>query len=1243
MKLARLELSGFKSFADYTEFVFDDGVTGIVGPNGCGKSNVVDAVKWVLGEMSARSLRGDAMMDVIFSGSGSRKPMGMAEVSLTFTNEDRRLPLDHATVKVTRRLYRDGTSEYLVNNAMARLKDIRELFLDTGVGVDAYSLIEQGRVSALLEANAQDRREIFEEAAGVSRFKLRKKEASRKLEKTEQNLQQCRLVLEEVEKQLRSVKLQAGKARNYQDYATRLRELRSAYALREYDQLHQKLRQLSERRDALLDTAAVVQRDLATARSAQEDSQMELDAVQAALHAAERAMLTAENQRQAAQQQRRFAQQQIETLTAQRQQHEGRAENLNDQQTAAGQAIDALEKQIAEIDQTVLEREAEVTEATGRQEQAAKAIAQINRALDEQKARAVDLLRQTARVNNEINGIKIQQENLGRQKERLVGRQSQVAAQLQELFTAEEQHKQQKAALEGQAAGLQEDASAVRTRQEQASRRHAELSDQLARQREARSGAVSRRNVLQDLQNRREGVNQAARDVLKARDAGNGFTYVQGLVADIFSTDVQFAPAIEAALGDCVHAVVAQCGKAVLENAAAWQALAGRVQVLCLDRLADGQELAAGAAGVAEPAGPVGQPFAQQESLDFPPPEDAAFGDAAPQDPPVAAPTVTPALTIIECDPKFAHLARHLFGRTSIVQTVADAVELARCSPVGWRFVTRAGQVVEAGGVWQLGDVSRKPGAITRRSELKQLDAQIADLETRVADLTAQLAECDQDSRQLNNRQQELREAVYQAGRQTAEVNTRLQQTQQQAARVRAEAPLLAGEMESLDRQHVQNETRQQELAQTHAKLEEDARTVEQQVHAMGAQVIVQQHAISEMSEAATQARVALSQVREQRVARTRELGHHRQMLAQAQQELKRLQADAQAIAARIEESAAIISQSDLAVAEHQAACEAHAVKMGEHSARLTLVKEELAQQASAANGLEGQGQALVAEEQQLSLACNDASVRIETLVTRTQEEMQIDLPDAHRGYQGAEMNWELVADEIQQLKDKIARLGNVNLDAIDQQQQLDQRQAFITAQLADIAEAQRQLQEIIEKMNTDSHQRFLDTFNAVRLEFQEMFRKLFGGGKADVILENPDDVLESGIEIMARPPGKELQSISLLSGGEKTMTAVALVLSIFKSKPSPFCILDEVDAALDEANTGRFAAIVQEFLTHSQFIIITHNKRSMSIANVLYGVTMQEQGVSKRVAVQFDSRNAAAAKPLPAPAPHEAVAQAAA
>jgi chromosome segregation protein len=375
VKLAKLELSGFKSFADYTEFLFDDGITGIVGPNGCGKSNVVDAVKWVLGEMSAKSLRGEAMLDVIFNGSGGRKPMGMAEVSLTFTNEDRRLPIDAETVKITRRLYRDTTSEYLINSQMARLKDIRELFLDTGIGVDAYSLIEQGRVTSLVDSNSVDRREIFEEAAGISRFKQRKKEALRKLEKTDQNLAQSQLVLEEVERQLRSVKVQAGRARSYQEYAARLKELRSAYVMQEYDGLYRRQVALNEKLDCVVDELSAVRRQLEDRKNRLQELQLELEASNEAARKSEREMLSARAEQQSANQKIEFAEQQIAQLTEThtllvRRQGE-LAELLGSRQAEAA----AHEAAFATIEETLKQHEAQVAAASAQQEQAAKQIA----------------------------------------------------------------------------------------------------------------------------------------------------------------------------------------------------------------------------------------------------------------------------------------------------------------------------------------------------------------------------------------------------------------------------------------------------------------------------------------------------------------------------------------------------------------------------------------------------------------------------------------------------------------------------------------------------------------------------------------------------------------------------------------------------------------------------------------------------------------------------------------------------
>ncbi|HVX85861.1 MAG TPA: chromosome segregation protein SMC [Phycisphaerae bacterium] len=1204
MKLSRLELSGFKSFADYTEFVFDDGITGIVGPNGCGKSNVVDAVKWVLGEMSAKSLRGDAMLDVIFNGSGGRKPMGMAEVSLTFSNEDRRLPLDADTVKVTRRLYRDATSEYLINNQMSRLKDIRELFLDTGIGVDAYSLIEQGRVAALLDSNTQDRREIFEEAAGISRFKQRKKEALRKLEKTDQNLAQSQLVLEEVEKQLRSVKVQAGRARNYQEYATRLKELRSAYVMQEYGGLHQKMQGINEQLGDVVDALAAVRRQVEEKRTRQAELQLELESAQDALRKSERDLLAAQNEHASTTQRAEFARHQIGQLSEQREliaaRHADVAERL-EHRTADAQRH---EQQLAGIDGQLRAHEAAVADAVAKQEQAAKAIAGLNRSVDEQKARAIDLMRQIARLHNDINGLKITQENLANQKVRLEQRKGQIEAQIAELKARVAEFESQKAALTEQSATLQADAAAVREQQQANNQKMAATSQELARQREHRSALKSRQNVLNDLQTKREGVSQVVRDLLKQRDAartaGNGggaLCYVRGIVADAISTDMEHATMIEAALGDLQNAVIVSDSAALAADADLWRKLAGRVTVLPTDRM-----------------------LAWQDGYDW-----SRHGEAG-QRAKSAMEFVTPA-------PEAALLVHQLLGRTVIVDTLADALVLADNGPRDYRFVTRAGEVVE-NRAFTLGDMSKRGGMITRRAEVAKLERELAEVEARVQELTEAIAACDQTSRALDARQQELRQQIFQTDSRRAEVNAQLQQTASQLQRTTAEAPLIAGEIESLDRQIATAAERQAEAEEKAAALERDQKAVEAVVHELGSQLIVRQHEVSELSEAATAARVAMGQVQEQRSGISRELATARQAVNQLQIERQRLSGEGETVAARITDAEEAVAAAESNLEELAGKLETLTAAVAEATERVAALRSEVAAVGSGLDGLQGEIETHSRREHELSLSKNELSVRIETLIEHTMDELQINLHEAYaehlkkvetEGENGqAATDWDAVAAEISELKGKISRLGNVNLDAILEQSQLEERQSSLTAQLADIHDAKRQLEELIAKINEDSRTRFAESFAAVRTEFQDMFRKLFGGGKADIILENPDDILESGIEIMARPPGKEPQSMSLLSGGEKTMTAVALVMSIFKSKPSPFCILDEVDAALDEANTTRFAAIIQDFLRYSQFIVITHNKRTMSIADTLYGVTMQEQGVSKRVAVKFDGKGSA-------------------
>ncbi|MHB1768419.1 MAG: chromosome segregation protein SMC [Phycisphaerae bacterium] len=1184
MKILSLELSGFKSFADTTVLKFDNGITGIVGPNGCGKSNVMDAVKWVLGEMSAKSLRGDAMLDVIFNGSSTRKPMGMAEVSLLFSNEDRRLPVEDPEVKITRRLYRDATSEYLVNNRTVRLKDIREMFLDTGIGVDAYSLIEQGKISVLLESNNIDRREIFEEAAGISRFKARKKETLRRLERTDQNLAQTQLVLQEVERQLRSVKVQAGRAKSYQEYSTRVDELRRMHSLHEYDQLHRRLSEVSSQRSDVTDALAAKKREIDEFRQRQQDMQLEVDALQDAVREAERELSGLESRRQTAMQQSQFAQQQARQLSEQRQSMTKRGQEVQQRQEELATLIEHRQGDVTKIEELLEQRQQELVQAQNLQQTAARETAELNHKLEAEKSGAVELLRETARVQSQVNALQVRMENLSKQAERISGQKTQLASRVDELAQQAATLQQQREELTAQIQSLRSQIDEVRGRQQANNQRLSDLLNQLGKKREARSGLQSRQAVLEDLQRRREGVSDAVREVLKTRDAGKGFTYVKGMVGELFEADLEIAPVVEAALGELQSALLIEKHSDLLADCDAWSKQAGRITAICLDSLPG-----------------------YREDGSFRIPEES---------------TAIRLIDLVRYPVEHTPLALHLLGRTILVNTLAEAQALRAAGGRGYRFVTRRGEVVQSDGLIQLGDLSRKVGAITRRGELNRLAEDLRQLDGEINTLAEQSGQCDQNGKALAADQQTLRDQLLVLETRHAQANAAWQQNQQLADRTKGEIPILEAEAAGIARQSTDCLQQHTQLTARAAELEAKSRAAEQLVKELDQQVQQNRQELARVAEQATALRVTVGQTQEQRASQVRELLAARQNHQEALRQTQRIGEELAALDLRIKESEETGVRAAATATELEQNCVLARNQVAENSGRLATVRQSATQANSAIADVTRHADELGRQEHELSLAENEVSVRLETLVERAGEELQVNLVEAHADYQApVNADWDAITAEIADLKGRMTRLGNVNLDAVNELAELEKRQEFLATQIADILDAKKQLEELIAKINEDSRQRFIDTFEAVRKEFHEIFRKLFGGGKADIVLETPEDVLESGIDILARPPGKELQSISLLSGGEKAMTAIALVLAVFKSKPSPFCVLDEVDAPLDEANTGRFASIIQEFLAHSQFIVITHNKRMMAIANLLYGITMQEQGVSKRVAVRFDGK----------------------
>ena len=1236
MRLSKLILHGFKSFADKTEFAFDSPITGVVGPNGCGKSNVVDAVKWVLGEQSAKSLRGEAMLDVIFNGSGDRKPAGSAEVTLVFSNPaapdgSRKLRLDTDEVSVGRRLYRDGNSAYSLNGRTSRLKDVRDLFLDTGVGVDAYSVIEQGRVSAMLESNPQQRRLIFEEAAGISRFKAQKKEAQRKLDRVDQNLLRVNDIVEEVEKRLRSVKVQAGRARTFKEHADRLAELRLAYALREYHLLAARRVELSKQQDdhrfQLDDATADLQRrqeSLAAGRGRAEEVSADRQRVDY-----ERVQTDAKVN--SAQQRQRHADQQARQIDEQSGglKHDLSAASAKRDETAAALAAEsaALKDLSAKLEAargTIAEREKSFRDGQRRAND-------LNQRAEGRKAAMLQAMRKASAVSSRLASIEIHRTNVAGQQKRLADRRRLVTEETEQVGARRDELKSQSEAAEASIIQRQQEHDAKRAEAASLGKHMARLTEQVGAAREHRSGLRSRQKLLQDLEARREGVSEGVRDVLRRRE--RDFPFICGLVADVMRVDVEHAAVIEAALDGRDQWLVSDNEEALAGAVEAFENLPGRVNVT--PRAPRGM-------GVPPMFGPKGVPPLPASTQNAEQGQDAPATEHG-RDAHATGGTPTGwlrlAVDLVRFAEEDASLVHHLLGRSAVVRTLGDAVALHHTGPAGWRYVTRGGEVLEEDGTFRAGPLGASMGLLSRRSELDALTGQLAETDARIDSLSAQVAQGNDRAKQVERATNELRNAVHEAKTRKVELGGKLAAAADKLNALGRELPVLDKELAGLLDQTGKLKAEESALKEQAAALETEQRDGEAEV----AQLTEQQNNLGgdlkRWGDELTAARVGFGQVQEKQLAARGAVDRQTAAVAELGQQI-----------GRMEKSLATVDERRAAVAAEREAAAKDEAALVESKKALVERLEKLAAEAEALkkavrDGTEQVEAARAARTtiekaaHETDVALSQVSAKLENAVARAADDLNLDLAARHAeqpNYEPADADWSAVADEIKLLREKIGRLGNVNLDAIAEQDELEGRAAFLHAQVDDLTKSKSQLVDLIDTINRESGERFERTFNTVREHFQGMFRKLFGGGKADIFLETElkpkvgedgsplaasqkIDVLDAGIEIIARPPGKQPATISQLSGGEKTMTCIALLMSIFKSKPSPFCILDEVDAALDEANNDRFNLIVQEFLERSQFIVITHSKRTMRIADVLYGVTMQEPGVSKRVAVKFE------------------------
>ncbi|MCF7973301.1 MAG: chromosome segregation protein SMC [Phycisphaerae bacterium] len=1190
MRLKKIVLNGFKSFADKTEFPIDASITAIVGPNGCGKSNVVDAVKWVLGEQKVKSLRSDQMTDVIFSGSGTRKALNAAEVSLVFTNPEeggnRSLSVETDEVQITRKVYRTGDSEYRINGKKCRLKDIRDILMDTGVGTKAYSIIEQGQIDKILGATKTDRRAVFEEAAGISKFKAHKNEALRKLERTEQNLLRLADILDEVAKRLRSVKLQAGKARNYLQYTHRLKELQVNYSLVEYARQHEQLYDTRKKLETLGEQFAGLAADVSKTDAVLSEMASTITEKEHALSEAANTLVSVQSKIEQKLQQIEFLRHRIEELTQRRTQQRANIQRFHEQ-------TKDFEADLARYSDEQTRSEALHKEKSLLMEELQEVMQEIDgdltmftADLDDEKSGIIDIVRRTAQLHNEVQSMSHYRDNLASQKDRLATRADAARAELEGLLTERAQHQARQDDIAKILGELEGNLSAKREQIESLETNLSGMRQTLSQHKEQRSGLSSELSVLTDMERRNEGVAKAVRRLLKENGESEApRAYIEGLLADKFRTDMAFAKAAEAALDGLAEAVVVNDMPRLLGDQGLSEVLSGRVRFV---EIRDTGTVETLPDAILSQAGVIGR-----------------------------------LVDHVQCEPQYHSLVTRMLGRTLVVQSLEVAHGLISQVPGACQCVTQDGQCLQSDGVVQIGPLGKASGLISRKSRMVELQTELDQLNAAIADLEARIQHDDQARQHLSKLCQDLRTAIYEANTEKTQIQSKLAMYEQNINRLAGEQPLIAGEMDQLQSQIQGSVQKEYESKQKLEELEIVNNERSARISELESQIeTLRERRQIQMSEL-TEVKVELGQISEQNKAAKQILASIHHQVDSALHGSTQAQEEITTCTRQIEQAEQDILSSETLISEMYVQKEASQTANRQLKEDISDLRERFAQ---AEQSIRSQRNAKTEVEQQINdlrVTLGQLEVKQQDLVERVKDELQIDLEEAHETYTKQDMDWDSVREEINDLRSKIERLGNVNVDAIEEQEALEERHEFLSKQVEDLDQSKVQLQQLITKLNKTSREKFAQAFEEIRGHFQLIFRKLFGGGKADLILEEADDILEAGIEVIARPPGKETRSISLLSGGEKSMTALALQFAVFRTKPSPFCFLDEVDAALDEANNERFNLLIKEFNLDTQFIVITHAKRTMSIADVLFGVTMQTQGVSKKISVRFDDYDA--------------------
>ena len=1183
LRLKKLELYGFKSFAQRTEIVFDEGITGIVGPNGSGKSNIGDAVRWVLGEQSAKTLRGASMSDVIFNGTQKRKPLSYCEVSLIFDNEDGQLPMQNAEVMVTRRVYRNGESEYFLNRAACRLRDIIDLFRDTGIGKEGYSIIGQGRIDEILSRKSEDRRQVFEEAAGIVKFRARKEEADKKLQRTLENVERLDDILEELTRRLGPLEEQSRNARLYMEYAAELKHLDMNLFLIRTDRARQRLAELESElltlATILSDCEAAIQ-DKTAQRDATQEDIAELDAnisaARAELMACAGRVHESQEQVTALRSRQETRRENRARITAEQEDAQARLQELESSFGASQEEVARQEELIAAAENVLAKAQSDMERLQGEESAA-------DEALESHKAAVISAMNRVSDVKN--------------QQTRLITMQGQMTARLTEIEASAGKLHEQEAELAAEAEEARGQVQLEQQHQEELQQVHADkvaefnthdaaLNHQRSRAEELSAklqSAASRHNVLTEMVRDMEGYNHAVKRAVQY--AGQqGMKGMHGVLAQLMQVPQQYETAIDMALGAAQQNIVTdteETAKELIQYLR--QNRFGRATFLPMSAIRP-QTLNSSARQVLKMPGCIGV-----------------------------------ASDLVKCAPEYRSIIENLLGRTVIADNLDHGIPIMRAGGHSFRLVTLEGDVMHSGGSMTGGSAQSKvSNFLSRERELKELTEALQKGRAELETMKRKLQEGQQ-------RKAELRQAI----------NDALENVHQQEIAVTREQARFDSAEDALAAHRDRIEQTEQaavQLREALADIERQLSSIDNESDGVTMDQAEMEKRTAELQKALSAARAASAEATDRVMTRTLQLSELRHGLDNLRRDQSHFDADRNQILREQERRSEQLSLMDELDAQDSAA-----ITQAENDVTMRQIEQK--RQESLAQAIEAkrtEAQSRLREllhdieglhesykrdgEKQHRLEMTKQRVESEqrNLENRIWDTYKLTYAGAEE-FRQAEGFHEREADKrAGELNAAIRALGNVNVGAVEEYAETKARVDDLTSQQADLRAAEADLRELIERLLEQMRVTFVDNFTRLQGYFSETFTRLFGGGKAELILMDPEDPLNCGIEVNAQPPGKKLQLLSLLSGGERALTAIAILFATLKLKPTPFCILDEIEAALDDANIGYYADYLREYSKGTQFIVVTHRKGTMERCNSLFGVAMEEQGVSKMVSVSL-------------------------